>query len=69
VYRSDECLGPMRLAEKDNPFDSIKVADNTQLITMPWNTIRALISSQKYEAFRKDCIFAGHEDRSKLGLI
>ncbi len=69
VYRTNECLGPMHLAEKDNPFASIQVADNTQLITMPWNTIRALISSQRYEAFRKDCIFAGHEDRSRLGLI
>ncbi len=62
-YQPGDCLGPLRLTLKDNPFIKIEVAPNTQLVRFPWNWIKELLQDTSLEEFVKIANAIAERDR------
>ncbi|MBM4424412.1 MAG: cyclic nucleotide-binding domain-containing protein [Chloroflexi bacterium] len=63
-----DCLGPLRLIVKENPFSKIEAAPGAQIVRFPWSLIKELINDENPpEEFIHAAKALGEKDQAALG--
>jgi CRP-like cAMP-binding protein len=65
-FSKGDCLGPIRLAVTERPYDTVKISPNTHLIRLPWEIVEEFLHELK--TFSDTCAVEGIRDRQRLGL-